>query len=82
MNTMLENLPWQQILAVTVVYLMSLVFYRLILHPLAHFPGPKLAAATLWYECYYDVFLDGQYTFQIARLHRKYGTFLSHLSAI
>lgn len=51
----------------------GLVLYRLYLGPLANFPGPKLAAATLWYEFYYDVIKHGQYTFKIKELHRKYG---------
>ncbi|KAL2060745.1 hypothetical protein VTL71DRAFT_9387, partial [Oculimacula yallundae] len=37
------------------------------------FPGPKLAAVSFWYEFYYDVILGGQYTFEIARMHEKYG---------
>jgi hypothetical protein len=41
--------------------------------PLAKFPGPKLAAATLWYEFYFDVILKGRYTFKIKELHEKYG---------
>ena len=49
------------------------VIYRLYFHPLAKFPGPKLAAATLWYEFYYDCILYGQYTFKIGRMHEKYG---------
>ncbi|KAI1827638.1 cytochrome P450 [Xylaria intraflava] len=55
------------------VYYATLAFYRLFLHPLARFPGPKLAAVSRWYEGYYDVVLDGQYTFKIAELHKKYG---------
>ncbi|OGE46951.1 hypothetical protein PENARI_c084G04415, partial [Penicillium arizonense] len=27
----------------------------------------------MWYEFYYDSFLEGQYTFRIAEMHRKYG---------
>ena len=49
------------------------VIYRLFFHPLAKFPGPRLAAATQWYEFYYDCIQFGQYTFKIARLHEKYG---------
>ncbi|KAB8210281.1 cytochrome P450 [Aspergillus parasiticus] len=54
-------------------YLISLAVYRLWLSPLAKFPGPKLAALTLWYELYYDIYCEGQYTFQIIRMHEKYG---------
>jgi len=54
-------------------YLVGLVFYRLYLSPLSKFPGPNLAAASKWYEFYYDVVLGGQFTFQIQRMHRKYG---------
>ena len=57
-----------------VTSLASLAFYRLFLHPLAKFPGPRLAALTRYYEAYYDVVWNGQYTFKIAELHRKYGT--------
>lgn len=56
-------------------YVILLVVYRLYLSPLAKFPGPNLAAATLWYEFYYDVTLRGKYTWKIAELHKKYGMF-------
>ncbi|KAJ6078615.1 hypothetical protein N7467_008368 [Penicillium canescens] len=59
--------------AVGVGYLLSLAVYRLYLSPIAHFPGPKLAALTMWYEFYYDSYLGGQYTFEIGKMHRKYG---------
>jgi hypothetical protein len=55
-------------------YGVSLVVYRLFFHPLAKFPGPKLAAATLWYEFYYDVVQPGQFFRKIQELHCKYGT--------
>lgn len=47
--------------------------YRLYLSPLAKFPGRKLAALTLWYEFYHDYFRRGQYTWEIAGMHEKYG---------
>ncbi|KAH8703308.1 cytochrome P450 [Talaromyces proteolyticus] len=46
---------------------------RLYFHPLAHIPGPKLAALTWWYEFYFDVVQPGQYVFHIQELHKQYG---------
>ena len=54
-------------------YVTALSIYRLYFSPLARFPGPKLAAATLWYEFYYDVVKRGRYTWKIAELHAQYG---------
>ena len=48
-------------------------YYRIYLHPLAKFPGPKLAALSHWYEAYYDVFKKGRYIFEIEHMHQKYG---------
>lgn len=59
---------------IVAAYYASVAFYRLYLHPLAKFPGPKLAAVTRLYEAWYDVVLDGQYTFRIEDMHRQYGT--------
>ncbi|ROV86771.1 hypothetical protein VSDG_10203 [Cytospora chrysosperma] len=69
----LELVPWQTLATLAFVYLASLVFYRLFLHPLARFPGPKLAAITRYYEGYHDVVRNGQYTFRIAEMHKQYG---------
>ncbi|KAF2274052.1 cytochrome P450 [Westerdykella ornata] len=59
--------------AVALSYLLALAVYRLYLHPLAKFPGPKLAALTSWYEAYYEIVLKGQYSRKITDLHDKYG---------
>lgn len=56
-----------------IVYWFGLVIYRLYFHPLAGFPGPRLAAATSWWEFYYDVVKDGELVFQLPGLHKKYG---------
>ncbi|KAK7961239.1 cytochrome P450 [Apiospora saccharicola] len=68
-----QVLSWQNATTLLVVYLATLCIYRLFLHPLACFPGPKLAAVTRYYEAYFDVLQEGQYTFKIAELHNKYG---------
>lgn len=47
--------------------------YRLYFHPLAHIPGPKITAITHLYEFYYDVLCDGKFTFQMEKMHKKYG---------
>jgi hypothetical protein len=54
-------------------YCLGLGVYRLYFHPLAKYPGPKLAAWTLWYEFYYDAIRCGQYTFKIQQMHHEYG---------
>ncbi|MCJ1247251.1 hypothetical protein MMC30_004465 [Trapelia coarctata] len=56
-----------------VVYFITLAVYRLYFSPIAKFPGPKLAALTLWYEFYYDVVKRGQYIWKIKQLHEQYG---------
>lgn len=58
-------------------YGLWLSVYRLYFHPLAGFPGPRLAAATRWYEFYYDVVKRGQYIYKIEEMHEKYGTLRS-----
>ncbi|KAE8359938.1 cytochrome P450 [Aspergillus caelatus] len=47
--------------------------YRLFLHPLRKFPGPKLAAISHLYEFYYDVIKGGTYVEKINRMHCAYG---------
>lgn len=56
-----------------ILYLFALAVYRLHFHPLAKFPGPKIAALTVWYEFYFDGIKRGRYTFRIQRMHQKYG---------
>lgn len=64
------------IFALTALYLLLLILWRLYLSPLSKFPGPKLAAATHWYQRYFDLVAKrhgGQFLWEINRLHKKYG---------
>ncbi|KAK4061966.1 uncharacterized protein Triagg1_10129 [Trichoderma aggressivum f. europaeum] len=54
------------------VYAFVLVVYRLWFHPLARFPGPKLLAATTWYETIIDLF-HHDFPERLAKIHKEYG---------
>ena len=55
------------------VYAVVLVVYRLVLSPLAKFPGPKLAALTRKYESFYEAYQNFEYLWKIKALHKQYG---------
>ncbi|EKG14730.1 hypothetical protein MPH_08005 [Macrophomina phaseolina MS6] len=76
MLDLLERLaahPFLASAAVVLLYCLCGAVHRLYLSPLASFPGPRLAALTLWYEYYYDGIRGGQYTFKLKELHEQYG---------
>lgn len=61
------------VVVLLVLFCMRVVIYRLYAHPLASFPGPRLAAATFLYEFYFDVIKGGMYIWEIERMHEQYG---------
>lgn len=58
-----------------VVYYIGLIIYRLYFHPLAKFPGSRLAASSLWFEFYYDVVLRGKFIWKLKEMHERYGEY-------
>ena len=61
--------------ALTIIYVVSLVVYRLWFSPITDFPGPLLARTTFWYEFYYSSIKLGTYYLKIKEMHEKYGTY-------
>jgi hypothetical protein len=61
------------LVATPVVYRLLVIVYRLYLHPLSGFPGPKRDAATTLYRAYYQVYRDGGHVEQFTKLHAQYG---------
>ncbi len=65
------------ILGTWILHALWTVIYRLFFHPLSRFPGSKFAAATKWYEFYYDLIKrpGGTFIFEIERMHDVYGMY-------
>ncbi|MCJ1354666.1 MAG: hypothetical protein MMC33_004655 [Icmadophila ericetorum] len=67
----MDALIWLAIFALVLKFLH--VIYRLTFHPLARFPGPKLAGATHLYGMYYDLLRAATLVKMLPELHEKYG---------
>lgn len=76
LRLLLEH-PYVVAIVTTSFYITLTAIYRLYLSPIAHFPGPRLAALTTAYEFYWEAIRNGRYTFHIGDLHKKYGTTVS-----
>lgn len=59
------------IVATAAAYITYYIVHQLYFHPLAHIPGPKLAALTTWHEALTD--LKGKHHLTLKRLHEQYG---------
>lgn len=56
-----------------VLYQAAVIIPRLYFSPISNFPGPKLAAATGWYEMFWDLW-DASFPDRVEDMHEKYGT--------
>ncbi|TGO39669.1 hypothetical protein BHYA_0049g00040 [Botrytis hyacinthi] len=65
-------LPLQIIVIAVLLTSICCVFQRLYFHPLSKIPGPRLAAATSWYEFYYNAIRDGLYIRSFEKMHTDY----------
>jgi hypothetical protein len=71
---------YYQLPLAALVWLTSIVLYRIYLHPLSKIPGPKLAAATHLYITYFNTTGGSKFYLQTEKLHQKYGTLYSRIS--
>jgi hypothetical protein len=60
-------------LSIWLSYLFVYAIHTLYFHPLAKFPGPKLAALTDYYEFYYNAIKSGRYIKKMEEMHERYG---------
>lgn len=56
-----------------VISLATVVLYNLYFHPLAKFPGPRIAAATRWYEFHHEIYRGGRFYEVVDDMHDQYG---------
>lgn len=47
--------------------------YNLYSHPLASFPGPRIAAATSWWKAWVEAIQNRSFVTVLEQLHMKYG---------
>ncbi|KAF9019739.1 cytochrome P450 [Hymenopellis radicata] len=70
----LQQLSYLQLFFLLVVArFLYLLVYRLYLHPLKAFPGPRLAAVTEYYQGYFEVWKNGMFVQHLEKLHEIYG---------
>ena len=62
-----------RLLRVVALYIIAKLLYNLPFHPLAKFPGPRLAAATSWWQTYLEVFQGESLSLTLLDLHAQYG---------
>jgi hypothetical protein len=61
-------------LLLVLTYGVIVAIYRVTFHPLAHIPGPKLAAVTQFYQTYYCYANDRSRFYKVVEeLHKIYG---------
>ena len=63
----------QYIALIVVAFHALRVIYRLTLHPLARFPGPKIAAITGKYAAFHDLLRPGLLVKEFPAWHDQYG---------
>lgn len=66
------------------IWVVTVMLYRLYLHPLARFPGPKSVAISYWQEFYHDVVKagGGHYYKRVDQMHERYGKYCGDIGSL
>ncbi|KAK7606515.1 cytochrome P450 monooxygenase-like protein [Phyllosticta paracitricarpa] len=74
---LLINIPFPTLLltsaAVALTWVAWRAVYDIYFHPLARFPGPKLAAATRYWKAWVECFQAKSFVHELKKLHARYG---------
>ena len=73
MSTLFVVFALLRLCGAVMIYLVLRTIYRLTIHPLAGFPGPRLAALTSMYAGSYDIPYGSSFCKELPGLHEKYG---------
>lgn len=60
-------------LATFIAYAVYTAIYNVYFHPLAEFPGPRLAATTTYWKAYLECILSRSFCHELVDLHARYG---------
>ncbi|KAK7510590.1 cytochrome P450 monooxygenase-like protein [Phyllosticta citriasiana] len=71
------NIPFPTLLltsaAIALTWVAWRAVYNIYFHPLARFPGPKLAAATRYWKAWVECFQAKSFVHELEKLHARYG---------
>lgn len=58
-----------------VIYKVCKGIYNVTFHPLARFPGPKVAGVTEWWKTWIEVVRGESMVHVLVKLHKQYGSY-------
>lgn len=65
-------------LASVIAYAIYTVIYNVYFHPLAKFPGPPLAGATIYWKAYVECIANRSFCHELVDLHARYGEMIRY----